>query len=622
MPEIVAVPKKRDDTARNVGIGSGAAAIAAGYIDRRKKIETPKHLGNSWESIKNKIQPGDMLIGAPALPHEALKRDFSNIPQEYRKSKEDIGLLASGKSTKHYEAKEYRSSRKKFKFLPKNLRTKAQAAHAAAQSISLPTHLSKAIDPYYSHGEMVISPTQSAFAGGFKSRIKTGVVPANEKEFRKMIRSGQSPHYTIVRPAEGSSEYAKMYAKNPSAAKAHVTRSIGSQRLSQSKIYKTRDAIIAGLKEFVLPKLRSSERNIPQSKLRAQMRCTGGVCSTLGARYSSRTVGGKTVRNVLPADYLRSKEWKVIGEVGGKRKIPLRYRMLSSSPKYLAKGLAGAAVGLGAYGATKAIRHLRKDPGISKESSMNEIVAVPIEGMAKEAAPIGAFFKNIARWGDRWAAAVPGRISAASRAARRSARQDLVVGARPFRERLREASQRYSQLQGEASQLASQHQKQFGGLSRRMGKAEKAGIAERIFSAQGTTPEASRVGGWLKQRRMNRLGRLQSQAEQMQSAFKSQRGSIYGRMGAARRQSSQIGREYDQARKAMRSNYQGTIRDISRESARQRAGIETGRVLRNVAGTGGLAAGAVAVPVAGYKALRSLSGRRNEYPSHYGPQYG
>jgi hypothetical protein len=142
--------------------------------------------------------------------------------------------------------------------------------------------------------------------------------------------------------------------------------------LADFERYDLKKAVTAAATDWITPKLNIKERNKSLKRLNKERAITKGYCSTLGALASRKTIGGKTADNILPLDYLRSKDWKAIGHLGKAPKnikTKLINKIILKSPKMLVQGGAALAV-------AGIARHIAKSTqGLQKES---EFVAFPI----------------------------------------------------------------------------------------------------------------------------------------------------------------------------------------------------------------------------------------------------
>lgn len=314
MNAIAAEPKKKSYSSAAAGTMAAVGSFGIMGIDRRNKINEKNipHLNVNHKNYAKYIKPGDVLIGSPTTPDQAMKG--------FTRSLKGFKNIKIGKGFK-------------------------KSLTSAINNIDPATPLSKMVNPMHSHVEFVLDPAETAFAGGYNSRIDEIAYEAGGKK--------TGLHYTIVRPLKkGSSKFIPDVVERTYAG-----------GLLGSKNYSTLGAIKSGIKDFIIPKFRTNEKLKSKKILAAESCMTKGHCATLGALASNRTIGGKTAKNILPTDYLRSKEWAAIGSFGAKPKeIKTKFlnKIIFKSPKYIVRGAAATAMGAGVYGATKAVQTLMK----------------------------------------------------------------------------------------------------------------------------------------------------------------------------------------------------------------------------------------------------------------------
>lgn len=334
---------ERKDRSAYIGAGTGVAALAGMGIDRRVKHDPSKmkHLGHTWNEVKKHVRPGDVLIGADTTVGEAYKRDKIDFDKAYEN-------ITKGKKT----------------YNPiKNIKNIVRAAKKSGVA----TTASKISHPQWSHSELMINKDQSAFGGGGVAGPGK-YIPENKGELRRKIKSGGGGHHFIVmRPNTGVSPLSGVTSKNEFAVRTEVLKRAGGK----SK-YRGSQGTVAQIKDWITPKFRRKEVAKTVKTLASDVNCPGGVCSTLPAKYSKRTVGGKQTKNVLPKDFLRSSDYSPVGTIGKiERKIPFKQKLITNIPKSIVRGGLAGAIGLGAYGAAKLYHKFTG--GQKKTASIQEI---------------------------------------------------------------------------------------------------------------------------------------------------------------------------------------------------------------------------------------------------------
>jgi hypothetical protein len=341
----------RDQEGRNIAIAStvGVGAGGAGMIDLRKKtnVNKVKRLGSSWDSLKKHVKPGDVLIGAPAFGHEAVLEEHKAFKDNFKNAKSDYANYKKGLPTSSFNKSHFEKLERK---IPKKLHGQIPRL-TAIKSVAWGTVGSKFADPNWSHSEMFATKTKSGWAGGFMSSGNS-VVPANSREAAKLSKSGTSNHYVLMRPVDGNSNLiTKTYNKSGSKASINKMKSsMGRYNLDYDFV----GGVKATIKDTLLPKLNPNEKLKSKAQIACDSKVKGGICSTFGARFSTKTVGGKATKDVLPKDYLRSSNWKAIGRVGDVNKTPLRWRIALGAPKMALRAGVGLGAGLAVnYGLNK-----------------------------------------------------------------------------------------------------------------------------------------------------------------------------------------------------------------------------------------------------------------------------
>jgi hypothetical protein len=370
--------KKKSATPAIAAAAAGGVVGGAGLVDLRPKkdLYNAKRLGNTWSSVRKHIKPGDVLVGS----QKSIETMWTEMPLYYQRAMTDLKLMDKKKPSKWYPEEDYKLKSKSkmgrlVRMLPKPIGDRVRAGYASLAAVGPTTIASKMNDPVWSHGEMFIGKNKSVSVGNNYALRGDEVMPKNVSELKGGDNYiGHNPHFAVLRPKEGSNVLKEMSDKiGFGKAQSQVERDITKRK------YGMKGAIAATLKETFLPKLNRSERLLSSKEIARNLSCKKGVCSTAGAVYSRTTVGGKAnALDVLPSDYLRSKQYDLVGVVGKREAPSISTHLIQGAPKILGRIGAGALAAGGAYAVTKSILNRKQ---MTKQSSlyMNEVVCIPMQ---------------------------------------------------------------------------------------------------------------------------------------------------------------------------------------------------------------------------------------------------
>jgi hypothetical protein len=340
-------------------------------IDLRKQHRgRGKHLGNTMDEVRKKLRPGDVLIGAD---YDA-KTMMGAVKKDYNTYHGNINKILEGK--KHNfskrEVSEYKKSIDRIpKILPKFIRSRMAAASHTTEygSFDPVAFMSKVNNPSHSHAELVVTPNRWQFAGAGKLRDPAGkeAVIAKNKAHHKKLKSRLtmfSPHYTVLRPKNDSTNLLLQHYKKHGAKKTIAMME------RKSGVYDEQMAIKSWAKDTLLPKLTSKERSYTAEELNKLKKCKGGICSTMPALMSNKTVGGKHALSVTPEDYLKSENYKVVGRIGKESPLSLKHKIILNAPKFALRAGIGLGAASAVYAGTKIVKHFtNKNAPMTKQSS-------------------------------------------------------------------------------------------------------------------------------------------------------------------------------------------------------------------------------------------------------------
>jgi len=315
---------------------AGTSALGAGFIDTRKKIDTSKapKINPYWDEVKRISQPGDILVGANRPP--SVSAYLKGFRSYYQKN------LASGMS-------------------------KGDARRDALKNIKLTSIPAKMYNPIHSHLEMIGVGDQGFYTGAYTKRITKDTLPKNEAEYRKFKERGLDPSYLLLRKKNLKEDllYRTYKEQGPEAAKKLVNR-----LTLKPKNYATGLSVLEGAKRTILPRFqyKGPEKLREKTQIAAGIKnYKSGMCSTTAAMLSTKTIAGKDIKAVMPQDPLYSKDYEVVARVGNERHMPLATKGIFSSWRGIAKGTAAVAAGGAAYGITRGVRAMMKNP-VAKKS--------------------------------------------------------------------------------------------------------------------------------------------------------------------------------------------------------------------------------------------------------------
>lgn len=315
---------------------AGTAALGAGFIDTRKKIDTSKapKINPYWDDVKKISQPGDILIGGNRAP--SVSAYLKGFRSYYNKN------LESGMS-------------------------KRDARKNALKNIKLTSFPSKMYNPIHSHLEMIGVGDQGFYTGAYTKRITKDTLPKNEAEYKKFKERGLDPSYLLLRKKNPREDllYRTYKDQGPEAAKALVDR-----LTLKPKNYATGLSVYEATKRTILPKFqyKGPEKLRSKTQMLAGIKnYKSGMCSTTAGMLSTKTIAGKDIKAIMPQDPLYSKDYEVVAQVGNERHMPLVTKGVFSSGRGIAKGTAAVAVGGAAYGLTRGVRAMINNP-VAKKS--------------------------------------------------------------------------------------------------------------------------------------------------------------------------------------------------------------------------------------------------------------
>lgn len=293
-------------------------------LDLRPKIdeESLKKLRVGPKTYQKHIKPGDVLVGAQTTPDEAIENYKDEFGKNFKRARKNKGFVAALKEavTKTY---------------PRSI-------------------TSKVINPASSHLEYVANPETVVFMGGEKKKIKD------------VIKS-KGAHFIIMRRKEDAAEIAQ--------------KQLPEESVFTPGAYHRGITFKAGVKEFLLPKIRKEERSTTEKEEQLEKDIKEGNCATLPAMLVDETVGGKKTYDVLPVDYTRSKNWVPVGYFGvppSEAKPTGGAKLLYHAPEAFIQGGVAGTAGFGAYKLTKWL------PKLLKRASMDEQIISEFVKIAKK----------------------------------------------------------------------------------------------------------------------------------------------------------------------------------------------------------------------------------------------
>jgi hypothetical protein len=309
---------------RAAGI-AGVGAVGLGFIDTRQKPNLDKvpKIEATWETASKYTKPGDVIIGANRPPNfKSYGIDFVERYKQHRKS--GAGILNSLKS--------------------------------AGKSIPISAISSKVGDPRWSHA-FIVGPDGTSIYGGGKGLVDITKedIPATRAHLKEQVAKGAAPHYIVLRPRAGVSQLQRI-------RDAEKFEKIVEPVAGGRKDYRAGRTTWDQISEWITPKTNSRYRSFKKSKavIEAEKNMVGGNCATTAAIFSNKAIVGKSSENVLPHDFLYSRDYKPVVMIGDKPKVnPLTYAAYRI-PEVAARTLAGAAAAGAAFGGVKGFKALAK----------------------------------------------------------------------------------------------------------------------------------------------------------------------------------------------------------------------------------------------------------------------
>jgi len=323
---------------KKIGVGVGATAFGAGMVDLRPRIKAKKspYLGASWKEVSKHVKPGDVLIGASQTATGSVASEFKGFKKNYAASRKTQGIIPSFKK--------------------------------AIKQVDVASMGSKFADPSASHAEVFGSKTHVGSGGEKVRHVTKETFARTPQQAAAEFKKGYKGHWVLLRPKEGVSKIQEIAKKKgTSASKKRLQQLTGGEKFTKGPrkgkyVYSRGMGIKNAIVDWITPKFRRKEKVKTKSMITSDARMISGgnrICSTPGALASTRTTGGKSAKSVLPKDYLRSADYKVIGRAG-KGKTSLLSKTLFNVPKYGVKAGFAGVVGLGAYGIAKGVNKIKE----------------------------------------------------------------------------------------------------------------------------------------------------------------------------------------------------------------------------------------------------------------------
>ena len=171
-----------------------------------------------------------------------------------------------------------------------------------------------------------------------------------EKKYKQMPRRTFDKKIETVKDMMLGEEYADAVLLRPKRklAPAELEKFVASNIERSKAGYSKPRAVSAYLKDVFLPKL------VPASTLNrlggVTRACVGDICSTAPAQAFTEATGksvvrGKSAKNVMPADFLRSEHFTPVGRLGTGTRAVSRLRPFAARAG-IGLGLAGIAYGV------------------------------------------------------------------------------------------------------------------------------------------------------------------------------------------------------------------------------------------------------------------------------------
>jgi len=195
------------------------------------------------------------------------------------------------------------------------------------------------------------SPKVDALRGATPQRIRR-----NAWTLREMLKDQGDVDAVILRPRKGM---------DPKV----LQRYLDDVAVRSAQPYNMGRATSAGAADIFLPKIKGLETLGPASA------CEGEICSTLPAQASAAAgrphITGKRPKDVLPSDYLRSKDFKA---VAARTKMPKPTLLRRASPYLLRAGL-GAGLAGSTYLASEYPEAVATAGGVAGGAALSGLIA-------------------------------------------------------------------------------------------------------------------------------------------------------------------------------------------------------------------------------------------------------
>ena len=167
---------------------------------------------------------------------------------------------------------------------------------------------------------------------------------------------GLYPHYVLMRPKfKSANKLNDIYnKKGPEKALEYAENLAG-----KPKDYKLSRAIWEAVKREALPTMNKEEFAKSPEVRKFEKKMTGGICSTTAGLLTNRTISGKSAKDVLPKDIVRSPDFEAVAYIGQrnlKDETSMATRMVFAAPKYAVKAGVGVGVGATTYGIVKGVQ--------------------------------------------------------------------------------------------------------------------------------------------------------------------------------------------------------------------------------------------------------------------------
>lgn len=232
--------------------------------------------------------------------------------------------------------------------------------------------------------------TGSLFSGSDKS-LRRQVKPVHESAAESKYKD-----VVLLRPKKPLTE---------AQAKAFST---DAMRRS-SKDYATGQAVKNWAKDIFVPKIKGVTDRGPQTI------CEGNICSTVPSMAMDKATGrgvvpGKTAKDVMPADFLRSTEYELVGsKIPSRSKYTASHEAIRKARPVLSRALLGAGMAGTAYGASEDPAVLGGVAGAAGSTVGGTLLANKLLGEEASERALPAF-GNLMRAGDESLATTVGKL--------------------------------------------------------------------------------------------------------------------------------------------------------------------------------------------------------------------